>query len=417
MSRKLPAVLLALATTVTAPLLPAQEDPGAQPLPPPSETAPAAPAEPASPEAAPPAQPAPTQPPPPSEPAPAAPAPSETAPATEPPPPPPPKRRKLAAKEKKDEGSWTPALFGDPTPLTRRAPTNRNLTFELDVKYGLVGTGPTKFVNDLRFSITDYFELKTQMWTFFFPESLIGRLSVGNYRTLGRFGFEGGLHKADVGLRLFPDVGEERGFNPGIIPSVSLAGALTYDRPIWDRFAMHTSFRIQQRLQHSVKDLFAAKFSDPMDQLAYQLAVQGTWDVTSSLGMTLGLSWAHAVDNQTFKDVAGRAVEGTLPWDDPVAPQLETQAALDRRDPLSALDLRGQCLENRTRTLFIDYAEIGRPGFSSLVDREMNCSLALSGGLTYGRTEAFDVDLFGALRMWPALGGLFGAGIRWRIAP
>ena len=53
----------------------------------------------------------------------------------------------------------------------------------------------------------------------------------------------------------------------------------------------------------------------------------------------------------------------------------------------------------------------------TLVDRENNCSLSAMGALTYGRTESFDVDLFGNFRMWPEFGVLAGAGLRWRIAP
>ena len=129
------------------------------------------------------------------------------------------------------------------------------------------------------------------------------------------------------------------------------------------------------------------------------------------------MAYGQANDNQVFSDAAGRTLGGTPPWDDPIFPRVTLQKAIDRRDPGSLIYTREQCLEGKTKTLFIDFAELGRPGYSTMVDREMNCSATLMGALTYGRTESFDVDLFGATRVWPAFGWLFGAGVRWRIAP
>lgn len=321
---------------------------------------------------------------------------------------------------KKDAGKtdwWVPALFGDPTPYSRRPPSNRFLTFETDLKYALVGTGPTRFVNDIRFSVVDWVEFGTQLGPVIIPERLTMRVNAGFWKKMGRIGFEGGFHKLDVGLRLFPEEGEDRGFNPNIVPSINAVGAVTYDLPIWDRFSIHFSARAQQRMQHSLRGVLDGNFKDPLDQFAFQLAAQGTWDITSQLSMTVGTAYGTAIDNRMFKDVFNRARNGTAPWDDPELPRLDWQKGMDRRDPFSVLDTRGKCGENKTRTLFVDFVETARPGYATLVDRDNNCSLSFSGALTYGRTESFDVDLFGALRAWPTMGGLFGAGIRWRIGP
>lgn len=312
---------------------------------------------------------------------------------------------------------WTPPLFGDPVAYSRRPPTNRFLTVEADLRYALVGSGPTRFVSDFRLSILDWWEVGTQLGPVIIPERLTTRISVGPWRRFGRFGVEFGFHKLDLGARLFPEEGEDRGFNPDIVPSVNAVGALTYDVPVWDRFALHFSARVQQRLQHSFRGLLDMNFKDPLNQFSWQLAASGSWDITKTLSMTTGLAYGTAMDNQMFKDIFQRARDGGKPQDDPDLPRLDYQRAVDRKDPLSIIDTRGRCGEARTRTLFIDFVETARPGYSTLVDRDNNCSASVSGALTYGRTEAFDVDLFGATRVWPNFGWLFGAGVRWRIAP
>jgi hypothetical protein len=322
-----------------------------------------------------------------------------------------------AAPVKGPDEWWVPSLFGDPLPYSRRPPTNRMFTLEVDLKYALVGTGPTRFVNDIRFSALDWVEFRTQLGPVIIPETLMARFSVGNWQKMGRLGFETGIHKFDIGARLFPESGESRGLNPGIIPSANLVGNFTYDLPIWDRFAVHLSARFQQRVQQSVKKALAREFTNPLDQLSFQLAAQGTWDITRQLGLTVGTAYGTAIDNKVLGEVFDRARGGTAPWDDPALPTLSVNKMVDRRDPFTFLDTRGQCGENKTRTIFIDFAESARPGYATLVDRDNNCSLSINGSLTYGRTESFDVDLFGAARVWPQIGGLFGAGIRWRIAP
>jgi hypothetical protein len=265
--------------------------------------------------------------------------------------------------------------------------------------------------------VVDFLEFKTQLGPVVLPETLMVRLSLGPWRRLGRVGFEAGLHKFDVGLRLFPDTGESRGLNPDILPSINVAGAVTYDLPIWTRFSVHASARVQQRFQHSLKGLVQRDLQNPLDQWSGQLHVAGSFDVTPGLGITAGLAYGQALDNSVVDGVAERARRGTLPWADPLFPQLDVETARERENALRVVDTRGVCAENRTRTLFIDFAEIARPYYASLVDREVNCSLSISGALTYGRTESFDVDLFSAFRLWPELGVLMGAGVRLRIAP
>ena len=314
-------------------------------------------------------------------------------------------------------GVWAPSLFGDPVPLSRRPPTNRMLTLEADLRYALVGTGPTRFVTDFRFSPLPWVELRTQMGPVVLPESLMARVSVGPWRTLGRVGVEAGFNKLDFGLRLFPEAGQDRGFNPDIVPSLNTVGALTYDVPIWTRFALHFSARTQQRLEQSVQGVRNLKFTNPLSQFSYQLAAQGVFDVTPAMGLTVGVAWGQALYNTMLWGIATRAVGGTVPWQDEALPRINLEKARKRADPFAVIDTQGQCRAQNTATIFIDYVESARPGYSTLVDRDNNCSLSVNGALTYGRTEAFDVDLFGALRMWPSVGGLFGAGIRWRVAP
>jgi hypothetical protein len=290
-------------------------------------------------------------------------------------------------------------------------------TLELALKYGLVGSGPTKFINDIRFSLLDWLELRTQVGPVVLPESLVARVSVGPWRRLGRVGLEAGFHKLDLGFRIFPEEGEARGLDPAIVPSVNALGAVTYDVPVWDRFSIHASARVQQRLQHSVRKLIQRDLRDPFSQLAGQLALQGTWDISQFLALTGGLGAGGAVDNRVLSDGVKRLLHGQVPWEDDAVPRVDVDRAIRRRDPSTIIDTRHQCGEEKTKTLFVDFVEMGRPGYGTLVDREMNCHVGLMGALTYGRTESFDVDIFSAVRLWPRLGWLLGGGVRWRIAP
>jgi len=91
----------------------------------------------------------------------------------------------------------------------------------------------------------------------------------------------------------------------------------------------------------------------------------------------------------------------------------EIQALRHARE--EARDGHGQIVAGEARDFTINFAEVGRSGFSTLLDRDNAQAACTSLGMTYARTESFDVDIFATLRVWPEVGTVFGAGLRWRI--
>lgn len=240
--------------------------------------------------------------------------------------------------------------FGQPIPLSRRPVLVRPLGFEVDIRYGLVGSGPTRFVNDIRFAPLDWLELRTSLGPY--PDSLIVRLAFGELSSLGTFSFDGGLFKLDLGLRLNP---EERDAVKGIIAG-NFGGGLAYDRTLGNVFRVHGKARVQQRYSTD----------DGLSQTVAMAALYGDVDFAQYFGATVGLGYGQLV-----------------------AGQLHDQS--------------------------IDFDEIGRSGFSSMMDLDHDRSATLMLGITYARTESFDVDVFATTRYWPDPGMLFGAGLRWRL--
>ena len=103
-----------------------------------------------------------------------------------------------------------PAL-GDPTPLSRRQLTLSALSVEGDAHLGLVGTGPTRFTNELRFAPTDWLELRTAFLPI--PSSLMARLRLFDTDgPAGSFVVDGGLAHADVTPLFGALVGNDGGF-------------------------------------------------------------------------------------------------------------------------------------------------------------------------------------------------------------
>lgn len=240
--------------------------------------------------------------------------------------------------------------FGDPTPLSRRPVILPAMSFEGSFRYGLVGDGPTRFVNDLRFAPLDWLELRSSLGPY--PESLMLRMGFGNLDQLGFVSVDGGLYKIDLGFRLNPDEAEAV---KGVVV-VNLGAGLGYDHSLGQRARLHSLLRYQQRHSNI----------DGWDQGAVLGSLWGDLDLTNFLGLTLGLSYARVVMGES-------------------------------------------------KDFILNFSEPGRGGFSTLLDWEHGEALSSSIGMTYARTERFDVDIFTTQRLWPELGVLFGAGLRIRI--
>ncbi|MEW5855552.1 MAG: hypothetical protein AB2A00_42655 [Myxococcota bacterium] len=306
------------------------------------------------------------------------------------------------------EDSLAAHLFGAPVPLSQRPPTNRMFTLEVDGRLGMVGGGPTRIQGGLRLSPADFLELRIQPGPALLPDTLVLRLS-SSFAPGPRVGLETGLHAVDLGVRLFPGNGESRGFNPDVIPSADAVLSLTLEVPVHRRVRLQTAARNMQRVQHSLTKLEAPS-GGIFTQTANQLSLQADFDVLDALGLTLGVTYAHAVPTSTWSAL----LQGDTSV---VRPELVTPQDFSPNKPWRALKFPGVCAANRTATEYVEFADGARPGFASLVDRDSNCALSLNTAATLGLTESFDAEVFGSVRAWPEPGWALGAGARWRITP
>jgi len=243
---------------------------------------------------------------------------------------------------------------GDATPLSRRSPLPRQFTVEVDMHYGLVGTGPTRFTNDIRVGLFDWWELRTMLTPY--PAALMSRFMLGSQTgLLGAFLLEGGLSAWDAGLRLVTDETE-----PEVGVRFHFEAAVGYSRAIGDRLSVWSEARVRHRLSMLNDD----------EQTAIAGAVQLTYDLIDDLSITGGLGYAEVI--------------GT-----PVR-ELSVNFTETDRPGMAHFLLRND-------------------GWSR--------SVTIPMAVTYGRIDSFDVDVFVTPRVYPQFDILFGAGIRWRINP
>lgn len=243
---------------------------------------------------------------------------------------------------------------GDPIPLTRREPTLPALGFMLGLRYGLVGSAPTRFVDDIRFGITDTVELRTALLPY--PSSLMVRARFGSQQAeSGALVVDAGLAHWDAGLRIVPDTGE-----PKVGTRFHFEGGLGYIRALGDRAAFRAQAHYRYRLS----------FLDDDDQHAAAVDAHVTYDLLESLAVSAGLGVASTL--------------GT---------------------PVRELSI-----------LFVETDAPGMSHLLARDDGvEQSVTIPLS--MTYGRVENFDVDLFCTTRVWPEVAVVFGAGLRLRFEP
>ena len=242
--------------------------------------------------------------------------------------------------------------FGEPTPFTRREPTLRAGTLMLGMRYGLVGNGPTRFVDDVRYAFTDRFELRTALLPW--PVSLMGRYRFGSAMDdLGAFVVDGGLSYFDAGVRIVPDTGE-----PNVGVRFHFEGVVSWQKAFADRFAGFASVRYRNRTSLLPDD----------DQNAVAVDASVSYDLLDNLAVTGGLGVASTIGGPV-REVVVNFTETDRPG----------------ISHLLARDDGG----------------------------EQSVTIPLS--LTYGRVDTFDVDLFVTPRVFPEFGLLFGAGVRLRL--
>lgn len=199
--------------------------------------------------------------------------------------------------------------FGDPVALSRRPVILPAMHFEFAFRYGLVGDGPTRFVNDLRFAPLAWLELRTSLNPY--PDSLMLRLAYGELDGPGTFSFDAGLYKLDLGLRLNPQEAEAI---KGVIV-VNLGAGLGYDHSITQRGRLHSVLRFQQRHSNI----------DGWDQSAILGAAWGDLDMTKYLAFSLGLSYARVLGGESkdfvinFSEAGRGSFSSLLDFENPEA--------------------------------------------------------------------------------------------------
>jgi hypothetical protein len=245
---------------------------------------------------------------------------------------------------------------GDPFPLTKREPLLKQFGLEFGVRYSLVGTGPTRFVDDIRFGLFDWLELRTALLPH--PASLMARVKIGAQQ--GPFGavvLDGGLAYFDAGIRLTTDTGE-----PAVGFRFHWEGIASYQLAFLDQFAIHASARYRWR-----QSMLTPQFDDD----THAIAVDGTltYDLLPWLALSGGVGYAQTLFDTTPHELA------------------------------------------------VGFVETDRPGMSHFLLRDdgETQSLTIPLAMTYGRVENFDVDLFSSIRAYPKFDILFGAGVRWRL--
>ena len=244
--------------------------------------------------------------------------------------------------------------LGDPIPLTRREPTLKGGSFMGGVRYGLVGNGPTRFINDLRFSFTDNLEIRTSLGPW--PTALMLRGRIGSQQSdVGAFVLEGGLAWFDAGVRLQEDTGEAK-----VGARFHFEGSVGWAKALGDTFAINAYAHYRERVS----------FLDDDGQRAAAVDAHFTADILPNLAVSGGLGFATTIGTPV-REVVINFVETDRPG----------------ISHLLARDEGG----------------------------EQSVTIPLS--LTYGRVDSFDVDLFCTPRVYPEFGILFGAGVRFRLEP
>src|SRR5688500_9176843 len=185
---------------------------------------------------------------------------------------------------------------GDPVPLTRREPTVNALGFMFGLRYGLVGTAPTRFVDDIRFGITDTIELRTALLPY--PSSLMVRARLGSSQSSsGAFLVDAGLAHWDAGLRIVPDTGEAT-----VGMRFHAEGGVGYVKALGERFAVRGQAHYRYRLSLLPDD----------DQHAAAVDAHLTYDLLDALAVSAGLGVATTIGTPV-RELAINFVETDAP--------------------------------------------------------------------------------------------------------
>ena len=253
-----------------------------------------------------------------------------------------------------------PDGLGVAIPLSRREPTLSPFQLEGGFRYGLVGTGPTRFVDDLRFSWAEGVELRTSFSPY--PSSLMLRLQAGKSASdFGAWVIDAGIANWDAGWRLVVDTGEAE-----VGARVHWEVVLAWQKVLTDKLSWFNASHLRYRM--------SGLSDDDQNAVAFESVL--TYDLMSSFSVSGGLGYARTLGTPV-REVAISFVETGRPG---------ITHFLVRDDVLN----------------------------EDLPEADARQSVTIPLALTYGTTESFDVDLFCTPRIFPKFDIVFGAGLRIR---
>ncbi len=170
--------------------------------------------------------------------------------------------------------------------------------WEVAVRYGLVGTGPTRFVNDIRVGLYPGLELRTALMPF--PSSLMLRGQLG--RLKGAFGtlwLAGGLEHWDVGFRLDEDPEESQ-----VGWRWHLQSTLGWGKVFMGRVGLLTAIHFRERLTELDDD----------DERAVAGEVELRYDFQPRIGLLWATGYAQTLDTPVREVYVGFTQPGQAYW-------------------------------------------------------------------------------------------------------
>lgn len=170
--------------------------------------------------------------------------------------------------------------------------------WEIGLRYGLVGTGPTRFVNDIRVGILPGLELRTALLPY--PSSLMVRAQLGRLKdTLGSLWLNTGLEYFDVGFRLDEDPEESQ-----VGVRWHLQATAGWGKAFVNRFAVLTALHFRERITELDDD----------GQRAVAADIELRYDLQSRIGLVWASGYARTIDSPVREVYVGFTQPGQTYW-------------------------------------------------------------------------------------------------------
>ena len=202
------------------------------------------------------------------------------------------------------------AALGEALPITARPLVLAPKTWEVAVRYGLVGNGPTRFINDVRVGLMPGLELRTALMPF--PSSIMLRGQLQRLASpLGTLWFYGGLEHWDVGFRLDEDPEESQ-----VGWRWHLQGTLGWGKTFAQKIGVLAAVHFRERLTDLEED----------NQRAFAGDVELRYDLQPRIGLIWAAGYAQTLDTPVREVYIGFTQPGQSYW----------LHQLDRQNPESA---------------------------------------------------------------------------------